>query len=471
MKLFKTTKFKLFLSICLILIPFITHYGGNYMADSMLAATQAILDQGTLNIEDYIKEGCMDTASKSTYGCDHALFKGKWYSGFAPGPSFLALPAYAILKPFMLLIPATIHGYPKPQIQTALLNILATILILIPLSAILSVLVYKISKHISEDKNKGIITALLFSFGTIFFIYSTEWDSRVLATFFSFMSFYLLFKARLTGRTCFIFLAGLLSGIAVTMEYMQVVILFILGIYLLTFIRDKRIIYFIIGAILPLIFMLIYHYALFENPLKTGYDFRQSEDKNVATNAFSSFSFSNLWSYTLSPKYGIFFYMPLLLLCVYGIYLGIKTKKEYWREWLVVAFIALAYLIIVSSFKSESPCTFGPRYLLGIIPFLFIGLPLAIKKIGKPITILIGAVSVFINILPALYMVENTGCKAGFNVLKGLIYQIPLKGFSNYTFNLINQEIMPLNYLIVNIITLALFALIGFGIWLIWKDK
>lgn len=476
MRILKTTEFKLFLTICLVLIPFITHYGGNFMADSMLSTTQAVLDSGSIRIDPYVKEGCkLGLEEKAPlFGCDHALDmrsgEWKWYSGFPPGSSFLALPAYAVLKPFTYLLPETIRGYPKFQIQTMLLNIIATLLIVIPISALLSVLLFRFSRIFLEDREIRIINSLLFSFGTIFFLYSTEFDPRVIGAFFSFAAFYMLFRYRTKEqKNWLLFTAGLFSSIAVTMEYMQLVLAGILFLYLLSFLRNRKVLYYMFGAIIPIVLMLCYHYAAFGNPFYTGYHFRQNHDKGVDVNTFSDFEFSNFWRYSFSPQYGLFFFMPILLFAIYGIYLGIKAKKELWREWYTIILIGGGYLLLISAFIMDSPCTFGPRYLITIVPFLMMGLPFAIQKLSKWLLIAVGGISVLINALPVLYMVENTGCHPGFEVFREFIVQIPHKGLSNYTFNLINQEIMPLNYLLVNAVNLILFALIGIGIWQIWK--
>lgn len=472
MKFFKRTELNIFITVSIVLLFYISHYGGSYMADSMLSTTQAIIDTGSIQIDPYVKEGCVNTTSKSTYGCDHALYKGHWYSGFAPGSSFIALPSYLVLKPFTYLVPEFVSGYPKVQIDTILLNIFATILIIIPLSALLSVLIYRTTKNFVKNKKYRIMTSILFSFGTLFFYYSTEFDARVLATFFSFLSFYILFNGRIgTIKNSHLFIAGILSSIAVTVEYTQVIVSGILFLYLISFVRDKRVIHYIFGAMIPILLMFAYHYAAFDNILHTGYDYRQGEDKGIINEStFSNLNASNIWSYTFSPKYGIFFYMPILLLALYGLFIGFKERKEYWREWGFILLVLLCYLVFIASFTSESGCTFGPRYLIPIIPFMFLALPLVLEKIKLWIVLVVGFVSFLINYLPVLYMIENTGCEPGFVVLKNFISRIPGKGLTNYTFNLINQEIIKLDYILVNLISIVILMIIAVIIWKIWKQ-
>jgi len=440
------------------------------MADSMLSTTQAIIDHGSIQIDPYVKAECVNSTSQLRFGCDNAFYKNHWYSGFAPGSSFIALPSYLVLKPFTYIIPDFVYGYPKFQVKTVLLNVFATVLVLIPLAVFLSVLLYRFTGSFIKNRLYRILTSLIFSFGTLFFYYSTEYEARVLAAFFSFASFYILFKSRKSGvKPFYLFVAGFFSSMAITIEYLQVIISGILFLYLVSFLRNKKVVYYIIGAAVPVLFMLTYNYAAFDSPFKIGYNFIQGEFAQVTEGTFSSFSFSNLWYYTFSPKYGLFFYMPVLLLCFYGLYLGLKEKKEYWREWLVVVLVFLGYLLAITSFRYESACTFGPRYLMPVIPFMFLPLPLVMNRARLWLVFIFGAVSFFVNYLPVLYLVENTGCKAGFVVLKNLAANITGKGLTNYTFNLVNQEFIQLDYVFVNIASIIILGLIGIMIWRIWK--
>ena len=66
----------------------------------------AIADKGVFYTDDYIKESCKES------GCDNAFYNGHFYSGYAPGPTFLALPLYAISKPFIdYFTPSSFFGY------------------------------------------------------------------------------------------------------------------------------------------------------------------------------------------------------------------------------------------------------------------------------------------------------------------------------------------------------------------------
>ena len=52
---------KIFFTIYLIYLVFMTNYGGNFMADSMLSATISLVEQQTFVINDYVSEICKET--------------------------------------------------------------------------------------------------------------------------------------------------------------------------------------------------------------------------------------------------------------------------------------------------------------------------------------------------------------------------------------------------------------------------
>ncbi|MEK6856677.1 MAG: hypothetical protein AABX49_01540, partial [Nanoarchaeota archaeon] len=106
MKFLKTTEAKIFFTIFLIYLFFISDYGGNWMADSLIDSAMAFVDTGSFIIDGYIKAPQ-----------DNAIFKGHYYSGFAPGASFLVMPLYFLIKPLLDILPISILGFPQLQFK------------------------------------------------------------------------------------------------------------------------------------------------------------------------------------------------------------------------------------------------------------------------------------------------------------------------------------------------------------------
>ena len=180
--LFANTEFKLFFTIWFTYLVFISNYGGNFMADSMLAGTMSIIDDGTFKINNFVSETCKLT------GCDHVLYKGNYYSGFAPGLSIISLPIYGLFYYPINLLPDFLFNNPKFELKLIALNILSTIFISSLLSALTAVLLFRISKKFDINEKTGLTGTFIFSFATLFLLYSTGYYARIIA---SFLVFYL----------------------------------------------------------------------------------------------------------------------------------------------------------------------------------------------------------------------------------------------------------------------------------------
>src|SRR3989344_3582090 len=269
MKFLRKTEVKLFFTIFLVYLFFLSDYGGNWMADSIIDSAIAFVDTGSFITDDYIKAPQ-----------DNAFFKGHYYSGFAPGASFLVMPLYYIVKPFLNLLPETILGYPQLQMKVIIMNILATILLTIPASALLSVLIYRFLDSFTKDKKYKIFITFFFAFGTILFTYSIGFYRRPIAIFLTFLAFYLLYNIKykkIKESYKLVFLIVLILGFSIFIEYTMFITVGILSLYFITFMKNKKLILFMLGLIIPIIALMGYHYYVFDNPFTTPYMHRVVE--------------------------------------------------------------------------------------------------------------------------------------------------------------------------------------------------
>ena len=465
---------KLVLTIWIVFMFFMSNYGGNFMADSMLAGTMSLIDSGTFAINNFVSETCRQT------GCDHVFYNGNYYSGFAPGLSIIALPVYALFYfPINLLLPETFLGNPNFELKLIFLNILSTIFISSLLSAFISLLIFRIGKYFNISEKNRLITAFVLPFSTLFLLYSTGYYARIIAAFFSILSFYYLIKLKNTEvRNETLFLSGLSASIAVSMDYLSILLVIVLFFYALSFVRSKKIFYFIFGAAIPLILILIYHYTLFDNPFLTPEHLRANKGNYEALmTGFGGFLYptlEKLWLYSFSPERGMFFYSPVLILSLYGVYLGIKKK---YKAEMLACFSAffLTYIIYSSNvWPWWWDGSFGPRYLLVTIPYLVIPLLFVFENVNKVLLAGLAGLSSFINFLGAMF--DRTALWTyPFDVFNPLVnVYIPLflsRGFSNYTLNIINYKILNIPLYLINILFFLEITLLFLVIYFIWRKK
>ena len=468
---FKTTEFKIFISVFLILSFFVSDYGGNFIMDSMLYQTMSIVDNGKLEIDDYIKEGCKET------GCAHAYYKGHWYSGFAPGMSFLAVPVYALFKPLLDLIPE-IGGYNDLRLSVIVLNFLVNILIGAVSAALGAVLIYKITGFFTTKEKYKILLSFVSVLGSLFFVYSSG-SSRSVGAVFAVFAFYLLLKSKyriLKNKN--LFFAGLSSGIAVALDYSYLIILVVLGVYALSFLRNKKILLFVLGALIPGLFLLGYNYAVYDNMFSSPYQNRAMEwTKELFAGDYihwKNIGIESLYGLSVSPEKGLFVYMPFFILSLIGIIIGLVNEKKFRAEILTLLGIVLGMFVYNAAyFAWHANCGFGPRYLVPMIPFFMIGSIFVIKRIWFFISVAVGGVSVFINLLGAMYGREAlwSGLCFSKNALaEAYIPFLLSRGLTNYTLNLIKfKEIFSLNVIWSNVVMVVLLGLIGGFLYLVWK--
>ena len=472
---------KIFFTIYLVYLVFMTNFGGNFMADSMLSATISLVEQQTFKINDYVSDVCKET------GCDHSLYKENYYSGFAPGLTIIALPFYLVSYPFLeYFLEEGMFGNTKTELKLIALNIIVTIFIASLLSALTSVLVYRLSSNFTSSEKTRLTVTFLLAFSTIYFLYSTGYYARIIAASFSIYSFYKL--NNLKKYLCpgcnpdksnihkTLFISGLSSSIAVTMDYPHILISFVLFLYLLSFFREKKVLYFILGSIIPIVLIMLYHYVIFENPFATPEHLRANKGNYEALvkgiGGFSYPSLEKLYLYSFSPERGIFFYSPIFLLSLYGIYLGFRKYKS---EMLAIFFsFFLTYLFYSSNiWPWFFDGSFGPRYLLVTFPYLILPLSLALEKSNKIFTYILIVVSSIISLLGAMF--DRTALWTYSYDMKNPIFTsfIPLfleRGFSNYTLNIIDYKIINIPELFINIIFFAEILVLFLIIRKIWNN-
>jgi hypothetical protein len=119
-------------------------------------------------------------------------------------------------------------------------------------------------------------------------------------------------------------------------------------------------------------FVLLYNYYRFGNPLETGYSLAWSL---AHSDKFDFWSFSGFpeafFGFLFSPGKGLIFFSTTIVIALFGI-------KTFWEKqqliFYAILLISAAYLIIFSlNFAWHgSIWSYGPRYILPIIPFLYL---------------------------------------------------------------------------------------------------
>lgn len=370
---------------------------------------------------------------------DKAYYNGHYYAHALPGPVLVSLPAYFLFKQIFTLMPPTLmsqfdqESYIRTTVGQAqapdafveqypffrflLAHLVVTGMTCSLLASMLTILLYRLLVHITQNYRYAFFLAVTYAFGTITFFYATRLYSHVFSTFFVFSAFVWLFMIRhkwIQGRR-HLFGAGLCTGGALLMDYNVIPIVACIGLYALMVIDRKKIPVYISGGTIPIIILLVYQYICFDSPFSTPYSFPLTETsdevpwQSKGIYGFNLPSFTSLWGLSFSLYRGLFAYMPILLPAVPALILGLYKRQTYRLEWLVIAGACTSQFLFNASMDPfwHAGYVFGPRFLMPLIPFLIIPLGLIEHRGIQQGVMVLGVISILVNWAGVQYIVSQ----------------------------------------------------------------
>lgn len=369
-ELFSWNRFEwsLFLFIFISIVFFIGFFPG-WNELSRLDLVFSIVDQGQLNIDSYWNQPGYATQ-------DLAYYNGHYYCDKSPILSFLAVPFYWLWRQL-----GDIFGIYFIPVKSRLL--ITPFLITLP-AAILSVWFYRFLGYIRTDPVNQYVLTMFYSLGTIAFPFSYLFFSHVPATFFIFGGFFILFlmlsktsSESASKKPIYLLIAGLMTGLGFSAEQPTGIILAgILG-YLYYRLRDKkRIFWFLLGVLPPLIIVMWYNYTCFGNIFASGYRYEYNPVfQSNMSKGFMGITYPKwqaFWGTSFSPYRGLFFYSPFLLFAIPGFYRFIGDKKFKAEGILFLLIVVGFFYFNISYYAWHGGWSIGPRHIIPMLPFLVI---------------------------------------------------------------------------------------------------
>jgi hypothetical protein len=366
----------------------------SWMQNSRLDLVMAIVDQGTVCIDNYYQ----NTG-------DYAVYEGHHYSTKAPGSALLGVPAYWAFRqvldsPILTSLLSRLSssqavaetlredgtGLLPDKLYFAMALYAVTFFAVSVPSAFLGVVLYRFTGHYSSSQAHRTGIALTYGLATSAFPYSGSYIGHQIVATLLFFSFYLIFLvARRTIKPAILPLIGFLMGYAVITEYPTVLIAVALFVYAFFRLPKKAWTAWLIpGGILPGVIWMIYNYQIYHRPIGFGYLYAPLHaDKNTA--GFFSLvypHFEAVWGITFSPYRGLFFLSPVMLLAILGFYY-FGRARERWPEFLVCLWSTISFFLFnSSSVMWDGGYAIGPRYVLPMLPFMALSIIFFIEKWG-----------------------------------------------------------------------------------------
>jgi hypothetical protein len=360
---------------------------------SHLDTTLVLVDHGNFIVDGYYP----------TY-VDSAFYRGHYYSNKAPGLSLAGVPIYAAFK-------AVFHRSLGPYVEAnitrsrleyfVLLYLECVFTVSIPATLLLLLFFWFLGYFSASVMNRAILTIAL-GLGTVIFPYARVFFSHIPATALLFAGFVLVWilgkdgSIRGAGSAWLVahprstaFLAGLALGAAVLFEYPAALISLLVGIYALTCLPRRLWPYLTIGVLPGIFAILAYDFAVYGNPLVTGYSdtttvYRPQLAPQHGGGTFSGLTWrpqaNAMWGLSFSPFRGLFFLSPFLLLAFPGYILWARQRG---REWLLFLTIPIALFFAVSMFAGwDGGWAIGPRYLILMLPFLAVPVIFVLDRVS-----------------------------------------------------------------------------------------
>jgi hypothetical protein len=410
--------------------------------NSRLGLVFALVQQRRLTIDTYYN-------SEGTRTIDFAVINGHHYTDKGIGASVIGAIFYS---PLYLFIKLT-----NSQIDLRTIKYILTFLVIGLPSAFAGSLVYVLCETISGSRLRAFFATLSITLGTMVLPFSAIYFGHQLAGAFLFGGFFLIFQLKqkpgLGQKWGYICLVGLLLGMAFITEYTTAILILPLCIYYLYLAWERvsfrwlgrAVLPFALGAIIPLIPLMIYNKLVFGNPFSIGYEHLGNQFQASMSQGLLGISWPRpevLFYLTFHPAEGIFWQSPVLLMAMVGFFF-LWRDKRYRVEGIIAFWGFIGFLLLNSGyFLWWGGGSFGPRHLIPML--LFLSLPLAlVPQRFSPIVLLLALISFGQMLIPLAgsvlvpdtYFVQNPHLPFwGYSTIYSYVLPQLLNG--NFTYNL-----------------------------------
>ena len=322
--------------------------------------TRSIVEFGTFAIDDVVAEW--------GYVNDKATYEGRLYPGKAPGTSLLAVPPYAAYH----LANEALDRTPSKHEVVRVCRLFGSIF---PLMGFL--FAFTVFSRRLEDPVARSLSLVALAAGSTVFAYG------------------LLFASHATMAACLFagwmssrrhqdspglwwppFLVGTFVGWAVALEYPGFLGAAAVGLHAIAT-SPKRapfIAWSALGAAIPIGLVMFFHYDAFGSPFSTPYSHLENPEfvEHVSGGFFGMERVQGdaLFGSFLAPSNGLFWFMPWSLLAVAALPWAMRRPSTR-SEAVLTLIILAAYTLFISMVHNwRGGWTAGPRYIVGVVPFL-----------------------------------------------------------------------------------------------------
>ncbi len=316
--------------------------------------------------------------------------RGHWVSAYPITLPIIATPLYWLVLTFININPADIAK--TVELASAMEKFTASLI-----ASTSVVFMYLLLKKIT-NKQYALILTLVYAFGTNTWVTSSQalWQQGFSVLVIT-MALYTLFS--LEKRPNLLIFTGLLTALAVTERFSNIIFAIILTVYVFYRYRPYIIKFLSFPVVLATLF--IYYNMYYYGSLIGGY----------AGNQLFGNPLSGLFNLMLNPNRGLFIYSPITIFGFIGLFYLLRNLREYkHRDFYLITIISfisgLAFLATWPFWWGGA--VYGPRIFVDLLPFLIILMVPFLEKLNTKMLVrfsfaTLATISVFVQIIGAFY--------------------------------------------------------------------
>jgi hypothetical protein len=316
--------------------------------------TQLRLTQTRIILDDH-RFGLPEDVGEDMHGNIAINEDGQRYMVYKPGQTITFIPLYFIAN---LLTSNEVNAYYFSAFFVSFLNFIV--------HALCAFLLFKIALLLGVSKKQAYLASIFFGLTSYSFVFAQSTYEHHFEMFFILLSSYYALNKNTNH-------AGLLSGLMLSfgLVFRTTTILAVPAILVMQR-NNKERLRTLASLTIGVAFVLFYNYYRFGDPLESGYSLAWSL---AHSDNFSYWSISEipvaLFGFLFSPGKGILFFSTTIILVFCGI------KKFVQKQRIIFYSIFLLSAAYIGAFSMNfawhgSIWSYGPRYILPIIPFLYL---------------------------------------------------------------------------------------------------
>jgi len=300
---------------------------------------------------------------ETIYGSGAGAFgvDGRYYAQYGPGQSFAAIPFYLLGRVMHVILPVWSEEF-WTRTSVTLLNVIVTALTVVLMAEM---------ARLFFDAKTALTLAVIFGLATPAWPYSRSFFNEPLAGGLMLLGGYAAMCARRDARLMWYVLSGAAFGAAAFVRPTALLVVPPAMVYLFLACRPNKWKWCVWGGTLaiPLVFLLVYNWVRFGNPLTTGYGPGVRWDLPPWIGAYGLL---------FGPGKGLVWFAPVIVLGVVALPAFIRRSAA--EGWFIVG-VAGLFLAGHSAYNFwHGGGGWGPRLILPVVAWLILPMGVILQR-------------------------------------------------------------------------------------------